>query len=398
MMWLNWMIFGAYLALSDAEPCETPLGQISECVPINQCREVVYRISNGLDQQSLEFLRQSRCRSSFQNPRICCGPFPDDVYNREYSNSIQPSYTEYFDEDSVLPERNQCGFEPLSDGDRIISGSRTEIGEFPWLALLWYRKHLNGALGHKCGGMLINHRHVLTAAHCVTGRELAKYGKLVSVTLGEHDVRNTTDCIDGVCSAPPQTVEVLNVYPHPGYIDERFIRQNDIGLIRLERRVEYTDYIQPICLDKSGLWEIGDEIFVAGWGSTLQAGRSPEKLKVSLPIANQLECSQRYRSSFRINLSDSQICIGGKFLKDACHGDSGSPAMRQRDGRWEAVGLVSFGYGCGRENWPGIYSVVSSHRHWIEETLKLASRDAPQYATGNFASRRFSPTFAPSEY
>ncbi|CAH0406868.1 unnamed protein product [Chilo suppressalis] len=113
-------------------------------------------------------------------------------------------------------------------------------------------------------------------------------------SLGEHDVRNTTDSIDGVCSAPPQTVEVLNVHPHPGYINERFIKRNDIALIRLARRVEYTDYVQPICLNKSGLWEIGDEVFVAGWGKALGGGSSPEKLKVSLPIANQSECSQRF--------------------------------------------------------------------------------------------------------
>ncbi|RVE52977.1 hypothetical protein evm_002454 [Chilo suppressalis] len=166
--------------------------------------------------------------------------------------------------------------------------------------------------------------------------------------------------------------------PHPGYINERFIKRNDIALIRLARRVEYTDYVQPIGLNKSGLWEIGDEVFVAGWGKALgDGGSSPEKLKVSLPIANQSECSQRFRSTFEIYLSKSQVCIGGKFREDACQGDSGGPAMRQIDGRWEAVGLISFGYGCGRENWPAIYTVISSHRNWIEATLKLSFRDVP---------------------
>ncbi|RVE52978.1 hypothetical protein evm_002455 [Chilo suppressalis] len=98
------------------------------------------RIKNGLDKESIKFLRQSRCKSDYKNLMICCGPFPDEVYNREYINSIQTSSTKNFEEDSFLPESNQCGFEPLSDGNRIFSGSRTEIGEFPWLALLWYRK------------------------------------------------------------------------------------------------------------------------------------------------------------------------------------------------------------------------------------------------------------------
>lgn len=46
---------------------------------------------------------------------------------------------------------------------RIVGGDEAGVDEFPWMAKLIYFKRFY------CGGMLINDRYVLTAAHCVKG-------------------------------------------------------------------------------------------------------------------------------------------------------------------------------------------------------------------------------------
>lgn len=40
-------------------------------------------------------------------------------------------------------------------------------GAWPWIALLGYRDATTGKIDYLCGGALVSHTHVVTAAHCV---------------------------------------------------------------------------------------------------------------------------------------------------------------------------------------------------------------------------------------
>lgn len=66
----------------------------------------------------------------------------------------------------------------FQDDDKILGGEETGLSEFPWLALLQYKKNNGRGFTFACGGSLISRRYVLTAAHCVKGAITEAVGKL----------------------------------------------------------------------------------------------------------------------------------------------------------------------------------------------------------------------------
>lgn len=67
----------------------------------------------------------------------------------------------------------------------------------------------------------------------------------------------------------------------------------------------------------------------------------------------------------------STIYIAGEEGNDACQGDGGGPLVCQDDGFFELAGLVSWGFGCGRVDVPGVYVKVSSFIGWINQIISV---------------------------
>ncbi|KAJ8730648.1 hypothetical protein PYW08_002061 [Mythimna loreyi] len=361
------------LAISQSETCTTPLGRQSECVSMYECQTLL----NAFEQRPLSnsvvsFLRKSQCGFEGKKPKVCCGPLPSDQQEKPTPRPPQTIIQSSNREDSSLAPMNQCGVD--TNGWKIFGGQFTDLDEFPWMALLGYRTP-NGTITYQCVGGLINRRYVLTAAHCITGAIEVEYGILTTVRLGEYDTRSDVDCVDSVCADRPQEIPVASAYPHSGYSDKNKNRRDDIGIVRLATRAQYTYYVQPICLvDNRAQLETGDIFYVAGWGKTLKGKKSPVKLKVDLPLFNKAVCVRKYKTTLGLLLGENQLCAGGVFSKDTCKGDSGGPLMRRRpEGIWESVGVVSFGYGCGRDGWPGVYTSVGKYTDWIKNTLETSN-------------------------
>lgn len=59
------------------------------------------------------------------------------------------------------------------------------------------------------------------------------------------------------------------------------------------------------------------------------------------------------------------------FPLSSLQGDAGGPlACREPSGRWVLTGVTSWGYGCGRPHFPGVYTRVAAVRGWIGQNIQ----------------------------
>ncbi|KAI5706880.1 hypothetical protein M8J75_012174 [Diaphorina citri] len=203
-----------------------------------------------------------------------------------------------------------------------------------------------------CGGTLISSKFVVTAGHCVDIIPVAE------VKLGAHYLSSQLN---------NAVYPVEKTFLHEKY-DKAEIK-SDIALLKLGRKVQFTNFIQPICLPIKQYWQhdFAQAIAtVAGWGYyTYTTGKDPKlstvlrKLKVK--VWSQAECLD-YDPEV-----EKQICAGGEKGKDSCNGDSGGPLVwKNNDTRKHyLIGLVSYGTPeCGIGS-PGIYTRITAYLPWI---------------------------------
>ena len=67
-----------------------------------------------------------------------------------------------------------------------------------------------------------------------------------------------------------------------------------------------------------------------------------------------------------LNENGFHVTQGGKGV---CNKDGGSPLVCDVNGVLAMMGVVSGGYECGTEGFPGIYTSVHYHQEWIRETI-----------------------------
>ncbi|XP_052128845.1 phenoloxidase-activating enzyme 1-like isoform X2 [Frankliniella occidentalis] len=442
-MWSSLLAATLALALAasaHAQTCTTPDSMSGTCIVIRSCPPL-YKLLQGpkpLPRDVVQFLQKSTCGFQGHNPKVCCpGLDPIQTQQRPTPATPAPTQSPWGRPPVTRPPPSRPPPQPVDDRndrpvnvekepnlrllphsvcgpsstDRIINGNKTNVYEYPWMARLGYQNR-NGNIAYRCGGSLINSRYVLTAAHCVEGGRSTE--SLTTVRLGENDIRTEIDCsiISGteVCAPPAIDVGVDEVISHPDFSLQGVNRlQNDVALVRLERRVMFTEAVKPICLP------VGNEQFkdldrkkvtVAGWGTT-ENGKccigqpedehEPETEPVDAPVAESLapvghgsssllqvnvpvvpgqQCVDVYKSEVRISPS-KQLCAGGTREGDSCQGDSGGPLKyagighQTGDLRTVQFGIVSFGpKRCGSEGMPGVYTRVGYYMQWILRNMR----------------------------
>ncbi|XP_045496907.1 transmembrane protease serine 9-like [Colias croceus] len=250
-----------------------------------------------------------------------------------------------------LPPCKDCSCGERNEEPRVVGGTGSSVNAFPWIARLIYHNSFG------CGASLINDKYVVSAAHCVKGFMWFMF----RVKFGEHNRCNS--------KTMPEMRYVVKIIAHNFTLTEL---SNDITLLRLNAPVEYSHAIRPVCIppmeSKSNSYT-GVQATVAGWGAMGETGNwSCSLLEAQLPILSNEECKSTNYNKTKIK--DVMMCAGfpATAHKDACTGDSGGPLIAEnKDHAYELIGIVSWGYGCARIGFPGVYTRVTHYLDWIKD-------------------------------
>uniref|UniRef100_W5LYA1 Peptidase S1 domain-containing protein n=1 Tax=Lepisosteus oculatus TaxID=7918 RepID=W5LYA1_LEPOC len=184
-----------------------------------------------------------------------------------------------------------CSQAPLSPS--VLQGDSAQEGSWPW----------KGQPARECGGSLINSDWVLTAAEIHLMNEFHRLsvcyvylGRQTQLGSNPHEVS--------------RGVRMIIIYPYTSYIF-----YDNIALLKLSSPVNFTDYIQPICLDDVNSSFLNcTSCWVTGWANmtdNLALSGNKTLQQVQLPIIENTDCMNQTNAIYNFKLVTETMIYTG---------------------------------------------------------------------------------------
>ncbi|KAK7582236.1 hypothetical protein V9T40_013681 [Parthenolecanium corni] len=264
-----------------------------------------------------------------------------------------------------------CGIKREDLSGRISGGTETVLGEFPWMVVILERE--NNKEKVKCGASLVSTNLVLTAAHCVQGRNLSSF----IIRAGEYNLDLASEQL------PHQDRDIKNISMHHAFFREHLL--NDLAIIEVTEPFQYSSNVAPICLplkkspyspEDTSVYDLS-RCVATGWGSKDSddpIGRNTLG-KIEMKIIPSDQCVTMLRRSPlgpQFTLHPSFICAMGKPGTDTCKGDGGGPLvcpLRSNPNKYVQVGVIAGGLKC-TSPFPSLYaSLLHNSSAWRADEI-----------------------------
>lgn len=182
------------------------------------------------------------------------------------------------------------------------------------------------------------------------------------MTLGVHD-------IDSKFEIGRQSIEVKRIFVHPDWRTDTYSYDADISVFILKTKVQFTDYVQPICLWTAQETPEVNEGIIVGFGLTDKERTlpsTPRELKV--PIVSNERCFLKTSLLAKIS-SLRTFCAGAADGRGPCNGDSGHGLFFKNQGKFYLRGLISSSlidedFTCDVSTY-AVYTDVFKFKDWI---------------------------------
>lgn len=156
-----------------------------------------------------------------------------------------------------------------------------------------------------------------------------------------------------------QVVSVSQVFQHPDYVNPDY----DVSILGLSQEVTTAAAGTIALVEANTAIPVNSVGVVTGWGYTQEGGNLATQLQeLEVPILSDEVCSAAYVDEITSRMFCAGYLEGGR---DACQADSGGPLVYNN----KLIGLVSWGNGCARQNYPGVYADVSVLRPFIDSVI-----------------------------
>ncbi len=142
----------------------------------------------------------------------------------------------------------------------------------------------------------------------------------------------------------------------------------DVSILKLSKASTKTP-VKVAGASETGLWTVGSNETIVGWGVTSEGGDAPDTLQEAVvPRVADAGCASTYSDFDATTMLCAGYAAGGV---DTCQGDSGGPMFGGSGAALRVVGATSYGEGCARPNTPGVYARVgdTALREWIRSVV-----------------------------